>query len=66
MDLLQKRANAASVVLDHDTLWVVGGESGFDDLNSTEFISLYQSPIEGPILPFTIERYLYAFASYMY
>ena len=66
MDLLQKRANAASVVLDHDTLWVVGGESGFDDLKSTEFISLYQSPIEGPILPFTIERYLYAFATYMY
>ena len=59
MDLLQKRANAASVVLDNGTLWVVGGESGFNDLQSTEFISLYQCPIEGPMLPFTIERYLH-------
>ena len=57
MELLQKRTGAGCVVLDHETLWVVGGETGIEDLKSTEFISLNKSSVEGPMLPFSIERY---------
>ena len=57
MKLLQKRTGAGSVVLDHETLWVVGGETGIEDLKSTEFISLHKPSVEGPMLPFSIERY---------
>ena len=56
MKLLQKRTGAGSVVLDHETLWVVGGETGMEDLKSTEYISLHKPSVEGPLLPFSVER----------
>ena len=55
--MLEKRANAASLVLNHNTLWVVGGTGGYhsnDTKTSTEFITV-DLPVErGPYLPFTI------------
>ena len=52
---LQKRAGASSVVLNPSTLWVVGGEGEhYDDISSTEMITLDQPPAKGPELTFTI------------
>ena len=64
MKMIEKRAGAASVVLDQSTLWIVGGWNGrvtvnnTIDLNdvhsSTEYIKLGQPSVKGPDLPFTI------------
>ena len=55
-NLLSRRAFGASVLIDQNMLWIVGGwNRDFNDLASTEFISLEnQPPIMGPDLPFTI------------
>ena len=55
--MLSRRAFGASVLIDHNTLWIVGGWSrDFNDLSSTELLSFKsdQPPIMGPELPFTI------------
>ena len=55
--MIEKRVGAASVALDQNTLWIVGGFNG-NRLSSTEFIKLGQRSsrgvFEGPDLPFTI------------
>ena len=57
-NMLQKRAYASSVVLNNSTLWVVGGEDeNYDDLSSTEMVTLDNPPAKGPDLPFTIRRH---------
>ena len=53
-DLILKREAAASVVLDQDTLWIVGGHDSDVDSNSSEFVRLEEPPIKGPNFPFTI------------
>ena len=53
MKMIEERDSAASVVLDQNTLWVVGGYNG-NRLCSTEFIKLGQPSAKGPDLPFTI------------
>ena len=53
MKMIEKRIFAASVALDQNTLWIVGGYNG-DDLNSTEFIKLGQPSVKGRNLPFRI------------
>ena len=41
MKMIEKRSYAASVALDQNTLWIVGGWNGhLNDLRSTEFIKL--------------------------
>ena len=53
--MIEKRRFAASVALDQNTLWIVGGtDEDFNDLNSTEFIKLGQLSVKGRDLPFTI------------
>ena len=55
--LLERRFDAASIVLNNTTLWVVGGEVQYGHnlhLKSSEFIFIDQPPIEGPDLPFSI------------
>ena len=48
----EKRTGAASVVINNDTLWVVGGVSDLSIFpNTTEFIKLDQPPVKGPDLP---------------
>ena len=42
------------MVLNNDTLWIVGGHDGYHELSSTEFVSINKSPVPGPPLPFTI------------
>ena len=58
MKMIEKRSYAASVALDQNTLWIVGGYNGRNELSSTEFIKLGQRSsrgvFEGPDLPFTI------------
>ena len=61
MKMIEKRVGvgAASVALDQNTLWIVGGEDEhLNDLrstcSSTEFIKLGQPSVKGPDLPFTI------------
>ena len=54
INMLKKRTLASSVVLNQDTLWVIGGEDDSHHLKSTEFIKLNQTSVEGPELPFTI------------
>ena len=56
MKMIEKRRFAASVALDQNTLWIVGGENG-DDLNSTEFIKLGQPSVKGRDLPFKIRNH---------
>ena len=53
-NMLHRREAAASVVLNENTLWIVGGHDGDVDLNTTEFITLDKGPIRGPDLPFTV------------
>ena len=57
MKMIEIRSGAASVALDQNTLWIVGGFNG-NRLSSTEFIKLGQRSsrgvFEGPDLPFTI------------
>ena len=68
MKMLEKRTEASSVVLNYNTLWIVGGVDGIGNLysrsmaflegagalNSTEFIKLEQSSVKGPTMPFSI------------
>ena len=53
MKMIEKRYLAASVALDQNTLWIVGGYNG-GKLRSTEFIMLGQPTVKGPKLPFKI------------
>ena len=51
------RAGSAAVVLNHTTLWVVGGTNGENNDDSkytSEFVSLKKYSIQGPKLPFTV------------
>ena len=56
MKMIEKRRGAASVALDQNTLWVVGGSGGRIRriTNSTEFIKLGQPSVKGPDLPYSI------------
>ena len=54
MKIYEKRFNHASVLLDQNTLWLVGGNNENGLLRSTEFIKFGQPPIKGPNLPFRI------------
>ena len=55
MKMIEKRQWAASVALDQNTLWIVGGRDEYsNDLISTEFVKLGQPSIKGRDLPFTI------------
>ena len=53
-DLTLKREAAASVVLDQDTLWIVGGHDSDIDSNTSEFVRLDEPPMKGPNFPFAI------------
>ena len=50
MNMLQKRSCASSVVLNKDTLWVVGGWDSPNSLNTSEFVTLNQAPSAGTVL----------------
>ena len=55
MKMIEKRRDAASVTLDQNTHWIVGGkDEHFNELKSTEFIKLGQPSVKGRDLPFTI------------
>ena len=45
MKMIEKRYGAASVALDQNTLWIVGGYNG-SSLRSTEFIKLGQPSMD--------------------
>ena len=54
-NMLKHRVSASSVVLNTSTLWVVGGrDDDYNDLSSTELITLDQPPAKGPKLPFKV------------
>ena len=57
LQMLEKRKDAASIVLNETILWVVGGFNGVSTLNSTEIISLKKPPINGPKLPISFEKH---------
>ena len=46
--MLEKRFAASSVVMKNETIWVVGGHDGYNELSSTEFLSIDQPPVRGP------------------
>ena len=46
--MLEKRFAASSVVMENETIWVVGGHDGYNELSSTEFLSIDQPPVRGP------------------
>ena len=46
--MLEKRFAASSVVLKNEMLWVVGGHDGYNELSSTEYLTLDQPPVRGP------------------
>ena len=52
--MLAKRSGAASVILNSEKLWVVGGYDGNGELNSSEIIQLNKNPIPGPSIPFSV------------
>ena len=55
MKMIEKRQWAASVALEQNTLWIVGGRDEYsNDLISTEFVKLGQPSVKGRDLPFTI------------
>merc|ERR1711963_1378293 len=51
--MMEERYGASAVVLNDDTLWIVGGANGTQDLSSSEFVTLKGST-KGPFLPFTV------------
>ena len=55
-NMIEKRSHAASVALDQNTLWIVGGQRRLfgNVLSSTEFIKLGQPSVKAQDLPFTI------------
>ena len=53
MKMIEKRSDAASVMLNQGTLWIVGGHNG-SRLKSTEYIKFGQLSVNGPDLPFKI------------
>ena len=59
--MLEKRASAASIVLNNSTLWVVGGEEETDNVryisDTSEFITFEYTPIWGPSLPFSVSEH---------
>ena len=57
MKMIEKRSFAASVALDQNTLWIVGGNNGRKSLKSTEFIKFDQPSVKGRDLPFTISNH---------
>ena len=55
MEMLEKRRSAAGVLLNYDTLWIVGGLDCDDiGLRTTEFIKLGKHSVKGPDLPFSV------------
>ena len=55
IQLIEARRFASSVILDQTRLWITGGmNEKYNNLESTEFISLGQPPEKGPKLPFSI------------
>ena len=54
LKLLKKRTMASGVQLDQKTLWITGGSSG---KTTTELISFGKPPINGPKLPFCVNRH---------
>ena len=51
--MLEKRFAASSVVMKNETIWVVGGHDGYNELSSTEFLSIDQPPVRGPGIYYT-------------
>ena len=60
-NMREARTSASSVVLDHDTLWIVGGEGMDEYLNTTELIKIDSnqkvSQCNGIELPFAVFRH---------
>ena len=54
LKLLTARTEASGVQLDQKTLWITGGNSGEA---ITELISFGKPPIDGPTLPFWVNRH---------
>ena len=57
----EARTYAASIIFNETTLWIVGGEQGWTQHNSTEFITIDSNQgmtqSYGPELPFGISRH---------
>ena len=51
---LRERTQASGVKLDQNTLWITGGSSGE---TTSELISFGKPPIDGPKLPFWVNRH---------
>ena len=54
-NMKSKRYGAASVVLDNNQLWVMGGGDGSNILKSTEYIQIDAGSTSGPDLPLAVE-----------
>ena len=59
--MLEQRSDAASIVINQNILWIIGGRDKFKIHSSTEFVSSISSPsfksTDGPTLPFTIHSH---------
>ena len=54
--MTEPRYFAASVVLNTTTMWVMGGDDGWNYLSSTEFITL-EKAVSGPSLPYAVRSH---------
>ena len=57
--LLERRQEAACIVLNQNKMWITGGNTWITggSTNTTEFISLDERPTKGPNLPFQISNH---------
>ena len=51
-----KRSSAASLNIDANTIWISGGFDGYNDLSSSEFITV-EGSMEGPELPMPLRAH---------
>ena len=60
MKMIEKRYRAACVMLnDQKTAWIVGGEGSASAKTTTEFVTLNNSSVRGPDLPFQVHMYVW-------
>ena len=55
--MMRKRYLAASIVLEDEKLWVLGGSDGNSGLSSTEYIFSDGRNVEGPPMPMALARH---------
>jgi hypothetical protein len=56
-EMLEERVYSATLTLNSTHIWITGGYNGNGILQTSEFVSIGQSAVKGPDLPYAVERH---------